>query len=116
MSKRDVLLVAVVLCGMLTLGFVAGRTPDRMPASPYTLTAVPLSPGFPEPTFLLADSQSPTIRVIRVTNARPNEIPPGPKLEDGRYTLVLMSEFDLTKLPAGGAPGDAAANGPPAKP
>jgi hypothetical protein len=116
MSKHRGLVLVFVLCAVLTLGFVAGKTADRPSAPPYTLTAVPLSPGFPEPTFLLADSQSPTIRVIRVTNALPKEIPPRPKLESGRYTLVLMAEFDLAKLRSGDATGEPAANNPPAVP
>jgi hypothetical protein len=122
MSKRNGLVLAVVFCAVLALGFVAGNTMGKTPAPPYTLTALPQigqSPGYSTPTFLLTDSQSPMVKLVTVRYADQVDAgwaSPFPKLEDNRMAFIVLAEFDLTKLPAGGAAGEPAANSPPAKP
>jgi hypothetical protein len=110
MSKRNMLLAGLVLCGMLMLGFVAGKASYGTPAPPYTLTVVPsLDPSYPR--FLLTDSRSPIIRLVTVQDTH-RDMMTGRSVVDGRLALTVMAEFDLDKLSGNGREsGDA-----PAKP
>jgi hypothetical protein len=118
-SKRNVLVLGVVLCAMLATGFVAGQAATRAPVPPFRLTAVPPNTGgIVTPSFLLTDSRSSTIKLITVMN-RDWENMPGPKLRDLRRPgigLVVLAEFDLSKLPAGDIAGDGTETTPSPKP
>lgn len=108
MSKRNVLIVVLALCAMLTVGFVAGTASRATPTPPYTLTPF----GAPDDNFfLLTDSRSSTIRLI-VFQRTVREQMPGPSIVDGSLALTVLAEFNLDKLSrAEQAPADS-----PAKP
>lgn len=108
MSKRNVLIVVLALCAMLTVGFVAGTASRATPTPPYTLTPF----GAPDDNFfLLTDSRSPIIRLL-VFQRTAGEQMPGPRIVDGGLSLTVLAEFNLDKLSrAEQAPADS-----PAKP
>jgi hypothetical protein len=116
-SKRNVLVLGVVLCAMLAMGFVAGKAATKTPVPPFTLTAVPITQEFSSPTFLLTDSQSATVRVLALRYARnfdPNWAEA--TLQDNGLVLAVWAQFDLAKLPAAGPAGEGAETTPPPKP
>lgn len=111
MSTRNALVLAVVICGLLALGFAAGRTAERIPAPPYTVTP---SPGG---QFLVTDSQSGLIRVMTLGHeSAPGGVPKGPRVSDNGYWLALLAQFDITQFPVAAKADEAAPSTPAGTP
>jgi hypothetical protein len=101
MSTRKALVAAVVLCGFLWVGFIAGMTAEKNVASPpFTLT--PCSGGLSR-TFLLTDSQSSTVKLVAFWEQYTG-YETRPRVENNGMALIVLNEFDLTKLSSQGAP------------